>query len=229
VRADPARGDVLVEAAACLATLRQIVSGLETGRAGSVTVAETSAEIERLQLRIALLADHEQERRLRRFVTTNRGTDTMNPIIRVPLRAVLALALATLAAPAAAQSSFPPPPGPVTVCGTQAAPVATSYQLVFDGGAPEAVTLTAPAAAVCPGPSTHSFTIPAARFTVGTHTVKLIPANAFGSNATSTAFTATVGIAPGTFSVTAILAAALELTRRQLDPGAPLLTVVVGA
>jgi hypothetical protein len=113
------------------------------------------------------------------------------------------VALAVYPSLVAAQGQFPPPPGPVTFCGTQAAPVAVSYQLVFDGAAPEAVALGA-AVAACPAGSTHSFTLPANRFTVGVHTVRLIATNAFGST-TGPVYTVSVGIAPGPFTVTAVV------------------------
>lgn len=120
------------------------------------------------------------------------------------LSAVGALALSLgFTSTAAAQSQFPPPAGPVTICGTQAAPTAASYQLIFDGGAPEAVTLTAPAAA-CPLGSTHSFTLPAARFTVGVHSVVVRATNAFGST-NGPSYAVSVGIAPGSFTVGAVI------------------------
>lgn len=121
------------------------------------------------------------------------------------LSALSALALILgVSTTAAAQSQFPPPANPVTICGTQAAPVAVSYQLIFDGAAPEAVTLAAPAAAACPVGSTHSFTLPAARFTVGVHTVVIRATNAFGST-NGPSYTITVGIAPGQFTVGAVI------------------------
>jgi hypothetical protein len=116
---------------------------------------------------------------------------------------LLALFALCLAAPASAQSQFPPPADPVTICGTQAAPTATSYQLVFDGAAPEAVTLVAPSA-VCPSGSTHSFTLAASRFTVGPHTIQLRATNAFGTTV-GPVHNVNVGIAPGQFSVTAVV------------------------
>lgn len=120
------------------------------------------------------------------------------------LTALLTIALCASVASADAQSSqFPPPAGPVTICGTQTAPNADTYQLVFDGGAPEPVSLTAPDAA-CPAGSTHSFALPAARFTVGQHTLQVIATNAFGST-TGPAYTVTVGIAPGPFTITAVV------------------------
>lgn len=123
--------------------------------------------------------------------------------------ALAALAAIVFSTPVFAQSQFPPPAGPVTICGTQAAPAATSYQLVFDGGAPEAVTLTSPAAAACSAVSgaTHSFTLPASRFTVGTHTIRVVATNAFGTT-TGPAYTVTVGVAPGPFTVGGVIALA---------------------
>jgi hypothetical protein len=122
------------------------------------------------------------------------------------IHSVIMAAVAVLAGAGSAfaqGSQFPPPPGPVTFCGTQAPPVATSYQLVFDGAAPEAITPAAPVAA-CPAGSTHSFTLPPARFTVGAHTVRLVATNAFGST-TGPIYTVTVGIAPGPFTITAVI------------------------
>lgn len=117
-----------------------------------------------------------------------------------------ALALILLPAVAVAQSQFPPPADPVTICGTQAPPSADSYTLVFDNAAPEPVTLNAPAA-ICPTGSTHSFTLPAARFTVGQHTIQIRATNAFGTT-NGSVHTVSVGIAPGPFSVTAVIGGA---------------------
>lgn len=126
--------------------------------------------------------------------------------------ALIALALLVAPALAAAQgSSFPPPAGPVTICGTQAAPAATSYELSFDGAANEPITMAATMDSRCPNGSTHSFTLPASRFTVGAHTAKVIPTNAFGTTTTSTVYPITVGVAPGNFNVTGVLALAIEL------------------
>jgi hypothetical protein len=110
------------------------------------------------------------------------------------IHSVIMAAVAVLAGAGSAfaqGSQFPPPPG------------ATSYQLVFDGAAPEAITPAAPVAA-CPAGSTHSFTLPPARFTVGAHTVRLVATNAFGST-TGPIYTVTVGIAPGPFTITAVI------------------------
>lgn len=106
-------------------------------------------------------------------------------------------------APARAQQ-IPPPSGPVVFCGTQAAPDATSYQLVFDNGAPEVLTMDGTVNAACPAGTTHSFSQPASRFTVGQHTVKVLAINAFGSTE-GPVYTVTVGIAPGPFTVIAIV------------------------
>ncbi len=132
--------------------------------------------------------------------------DTRTRSIRaIRILTLLAVLVALLLPAAARAQSIPPPAGPVTICGTQAAPAATSYQLVFDAGAPEAVTLTAPAAAACPSGSTHSFTIAAARFPVGQHSVKVLPINTFGTTTTSPSISITVGIAPGAFTPTAVI------------------------
>ncbi len=126
--------------------------------------------------------------------------------MRTRLLTLIVLACLAVTVDASAQSQFPPPADPVTICGTQAAPTADSYTLVFDGGAPEAVTLGA-AAAVCPVGSTHSFTLPAARFSVGAHTIQIRATNAFGTTA-GPVHAVTVGIAPGQFSVTAVIGGA---------------------
>lgn len=117
--------------------------------------------------------------------------------------------LVGFASAASAQSQFPPPANPVAFCGVQTAPDADSYQLVFDGAAPEAVTVSTPAnapanlLAFCnanqPG-WTHGFTVAANRFTVGTHTVALRGTNPFGST-TGPAYNVVVGIAPGQFTI----------------------------
>lgn len=99
---------------------------------------------------------------------------------------------------------IPPPAGPVTFCGVQSAPAADTYQLVFDGGAPEALTMDATTHSMCPAGTTHSFQIPAARFTVGAHSVQVIGANAFGSTP-GPVYAVEVGIAPGSFTVNAVI------------------------
>jgi hypothetical protein len=81
---------------------------------------------------------------------------------------------------------------------------APSGQMVFNGGAPEALAMDATTDAACPTGSTHSFRLPAARFTVGTHTVKVIATNAFGAT-DGPVYTVVVGIRPGQFTITAIV------------------------
>ena len=73
-----------------------------------------------------------------------------------------------------------PPTTPVIFCGQQAMPNAVSYQVVFDGGAPEPLTMDAKVDPQCPTGSTHSFRLPAARFTGGTHTVMVRAVNPHG-------------------------------------------------
>lgn len=96
---------------------------------------------------------------------------------------------------------IPPPSNPVVFCGQQANPAADSYQLVFNGGTAEPLTMDAIKHAECPAAATHSFSLPASRFTVGTHTVMIKAVNAFGST-DGPAYTVTVGIAPGQFTIT---------------------------
>lgn len=115
---------------------------------------------------------------------------------------IMAVALAT-ATPAMAQQQIPPPTGPVVFCGAQAPPTADTYQMIFDGGTPEAVTMTAPDAG-CPVGSTHSYSVPASRFTVGSHTVQIRGTNQFGST-TGPSFTVVVGVAPGQFTTTGVI------------------------
>lgn len=108
-----------------------------------------------------------------------------------------------LAASVSVQAQIQPPTGPVTFCGTQAAPAADSYTVTVDGGTPQSLTTTAPVAA-CPAGSTHSFTLPAALFSVGTHQVVVRATNTFGAT-TGPAYQVIVGIAPGRFTVTAVI------------------------
>lgn len=118
-------------------------------------------------------------------------------------RLILSLLSLLLWLPASSEAQIQPPAGPVTFCGTQAAPVADSYSVVVDGGAPQPLTTTAPVAA-CPAGATHSFTLPAALFPIGTHTVIVRATNTFGSTA-GPAYQVVVGIAPGQFTVTAVI------------------------
>lgn len=121
------------------------------------------------------------------------------------MRAILgAAALMLLMATTAAAQQFPPPTGPVTFCGTQASPAADSFTLVFDGNAPEALTMLGSIPAACPVGTTHAFEIPANRFTVGQHTVQVRSTNAFGTTDGAT-ITVTVGVAPGPFTITGVI------------------------
>lgn len=119
----------------------------------------------------------------------------------------LSLLLATLASSADAQ--IPVPSGPVTFCGTQAAPAADSYTVAVDGGAEAPLTMSATVDSRCPAGTSHSFTLPAAAFAVGQHTVRVRGTNAYGST-DGPVYTVTVGIAPGAFTVTAVLPPAGE-------------------
>jgi hypothetical protein len=122
------------------------------------------------------------------------------------------IAAMLLASTAAAQTQIPPPAQPLAFCGTQATPAPTSYQLVFDGGTAESVTVvtpsdTGPVVTFCnanaPG-WTHAFTVPANRFAPRPtqYAVLLRANNEFGSTP-GPAWGVLVGIAPGQFSITA--------------------------
>ncbi len=115
------------------------------------------------------------------------------------------LLLAALALPASsANAQIPVPSGPVLFCGTQAAPAADSYTVSVDDAAPVPLTMSATVDARCPAGDTHSFTLPASLFTVGTHTVRVRSVNAFGGT-NGPAYNVTVGIAPGQFTITSVL------------------------
>lgn len=117
----------------------------------------------------------------------------------------LLLLSAALALPASsANAQIAVPSGPVTFCGTQAAPVADTYTVQIDGGVAQPLTMAASLDARCPAGSTHSFTLPASLFAVGTHTVRVRASNEYGST-DGPAYTVTVGIAPGPFTVTSVL------------------------
>lgn len=119
-------------------------------------------------------------------------------------RGLLTIALlVTVAAPSVAQQ-IPQPSGPVTFCGTQAAPAADSYQVSIDGAAAQALTMQATIDSRCATGTTHSFQLAASLFTVGQHTVTVTARNAFGTT-NGPVYTVTVGIAPGPFTVTAVL------------------------
>lgn len=114
------------------------------------------------------------------------------------------LCCAALWMPARASAQIPVPSGPVTFCGTQAPPAADSYTVSVDGAPPVALTMSATVDARCPTGSTHSFTLAASLFPIGNHTVVVIAANAFGTT-TGPSYAVTVGIAPGTFTLRAVL------------------------
>lgn len=120
----------------------------------------------------------------------------------IPTLPLLVIALALSAS--AAEAQIPVPSGPVTFCGAQAAPAADSYTVSVDGGAAAPLTMSATPDSRCPAGTSHSFTLPAASFPVGTHTVTVRAVNAFGTTA-GPAYTVTVGIAPGAFTVTAVI------------------------
>lgn len=124
------------------------------------------------------------------------------------IRVALALAAFVLTSSLAlAQEPIPEPTGPVVFCGEQATPSADTYQLIFDGGAPEALTMDATLNAACPVGSTHSFQVDAVRFTVGDHTLVVTATNQFGSTNGPT-YVVTVGIAPGPFTINAVISPA---------------------
>lgn len=100
--------------------------------------------------------------------------------------------------------AIPAPANPVVFCGVQANPAADSYQLSFDGGAMEPLTMDATKHTSCPASSTHSFSLPAARFTVGGHSVRVRGVNQFGSTDGPT-YNVTVGIAPGQFTINTVI------------------------
>lgn len=111
--------------------------------------------------------------------------------------------MAMVAATAFAQQ-IPPPAGPVSFCGVQALPAADSYTVAVDGGAPVALTMDAQINLDCPAGTTHSFQLAASSFPIGNHTVVVTAVNAFGAT-TGPAYAVQVGIAPGAFTVTAVI------------------------
>lgn len=113
----------------------------------------------------------------------------------------------------ASAQAISPPTNPVVFCGSQAAPDATSFQLVFDDGAPEALVMDATKNASCPASSTHSFSVAPERFTVGTHRVKVRSVNVFGGTL-GPEREVVVGIAPGQFTIDAVLPPAGVQSRR---------------
>jgi len=99
---------------------------------------------------------------------------------------------------------IPQPSGPVTFCGIQALPNAETYTATVDGGAAQAVTMDTTVAPACPGGTTHSFSLPANLFEIGSHTVQVTGTNPFGSTP-GPSYSVVVGIAPGTFTITAVI------------------------
>lgn len=121
------------------------------------------------------------------------------------MRRVLMMVVGLLALAGVVEAQqIPQPTGPVTFCGTQAAPAADSYTVAVDGGTPVPLTMDATLNPACPAGSTHSFQVAAASFPIGTHTVVVRAVNAFGTTV-GPAYTVQVGIAPGQFTVTAVI------------------------
>lgn len=119
-------------------------------------------------------------------------------------RWVTVLGLLLLVPSMASAQAIPPPTGDVVFCGTQAQPVnVDSYELVFNADAAVPLTMDATLDAGCPAGSTHSFRLPATRFTVGQHTLMVRARNQFGTT-NGPEYVVTVGIAPGQFTITAV-------------------------
>lgn len=137
------------------------------------------------------------------MIGTNASTRTTGTSHRV-MGWILSFAAVVGMPLAVSAQGIQPPTGPVVFCGTQALPAATSYTLSFDSGADEALTMDASVDAACPAGTSHSFKLPAARFTVGTHSVTVTATNQFGSTV-GPAYSVVVGIAPGAFTITAVI------------------------
>lgn len=116
---------------------------------------------------------------------------------------LIAILIAMLAVPVITQAQIQPPSGPVTFCAVQTPPTADSYTVSVDGGAALPTTFAAPVAA-CPAGSTHSFTLAASLFPIGSHTIVVTATNAFGST-TGPQYAVVVGIAPGQVTITAVI------------------------
>lgn len=156
-------------------------------------------EIARLAERRADLAALIMRERAEDFVERAQRKD--RPMMR---RVVMVMLAVILGAGVAAAQQIPPPTGPVTFCGVQAPPAADSYTVAVDGGAPVALTMDATLNPACPAGSTHSFQVAAASFPIGTHQVVVRAINAFGTTQ-GPAYTVTVGIAPGAFTIHAVI------------------------
>jgi hypothetical protein len=118
----------------------------------------------------------------------------------------MAMVVGLVPAWAGAQTPIPQPTGPVVFCAEQTPPAADSYELRFDGGALEPLAMDAtldPACSTVPG-ATHSFRLPAGRFSVGTHTLQVRATNAFGAT-DGPVYTVVVGIAPGPMTIKAVI------------------------
>ena len=109
-----------------------------------------------------------------------------------------------LSRPGSSEAQIQPPSGPVTFCVTQAPPQPDSYQVSVDAGAYAPVSMAATMDARCPASATHSFTLEAAPFTIGSHTVRLQAVNQFGSTE-GPVYTVVVGIAPGQPTIVAVI------------------------
>jgi len=110
---------------------------------------------------------------------------------------------AVLLLPVLSSAQIQPPTGPVTFCAVQTPPTADSYTVSVDGGTALPTTFAAPVAA-CPAGSTHSFTLAASLFPLGSHTIVVTATNAFGST-TGPQYSVVVGIAPGQVTITAVI------------------------
>lgn len=141
------------------------------------------------------------------FACSGSATSALRPV-RVRAVDIIDTVRYESAATSSAEEQIQPPNGPVTFCGAQAPPAGDSHTVSVDGGPEQPVTLAPPAAA-CPAGSTHSFTLPASLFPIGNHTVRVTSINAFGATA-GPSYNVTVGIAPGQFTVTAVIPPAGE-------------------
>lgn len=117
------------------------------------------------------------------------------------MRKLLSALLVLLVPTFVEAQAIAPPTGPVLFCGTQNQPVATSYELVFNGGTPEPLNMDTAVHSQCPAGRTHSFQLPASRFPIGEHKLIIRANNQFGSTSSTTAYTVVVGIAPGEFTI----------------------------
>lgn len=121
------------------------------------------------------------------------------------MRRVLMMVVGLLALASVVEAQqIPQPTGPVTFCGVQAAPAADSYTVAVDGGTPVPLTMDAVLNPACPAGSTHSFQVAASSFPIGNHTLVVRATNAFGTTVGPT-YAVTVGIAPGQFTISAVI------------------------